>query len=143
MEAIRADQLQDLQSLDNEEQNERQLLQKRAAEKVEVFIQSPKGQEALSKAVSKLRDRNLSSDEAYSKAYKFFVDRMVKSEMESVANKFASQKQDMTAKLSRTENEIVEIEEQLKSLGVYSSFCVRFCLLVKMVGLDTLGHSLE
>ena len=34
------------------------------------------------------------------------------------ANKFASQKQDMTAKLSRTENEIVEIEEQLKSLGV-------------------------
>ena len=43
---------------------------------------------------------------------------MVKSEMESVANKFASQKQDMTAKLSRTENEIVEIEEQLKSLGV-------------------------
>lgn len=118
LEAIRADQLQDLQSLDNGEQKEHQLLQKRATEKVEIFIQSPKGQEALSKAVSKLRDRNLSSDEAYNKAYKFFVDRMVKTEMESVANKFASQKQDMTAKLTRTENEIMEIEEQLHNLGV-------------------------
>ena len=116
LQSILQDQDQDLQSLANEEAKELAVLQRQAQEKIEAHIQTPKGREALEKAINQLQSRGVSREEATSKAFYFYVNQMKKAEQEQLAKRFAAEKKEMTQRRAQTEKEIMEIEESLRMI---------------------------
>lgn len=116
LQSILRDQEQDLQSLANEEEKELSLLQRQAQEKIEAHIQTPKGRDALEKAIDRLLSRGASREDATNKAICFFVERVKKSEQEQLIKRFADEKQEITQRRAQTEKEIMEIEESLRMI---------------------------
>lgn len=116
LQQILQDQEQDLQSLANEEEKELGIIQRQAQEKIEAHIQTPKGREALEKAISKLQSRGATREDAMNKAFCFFVERMKKTEQEQLTKRFAAERQEMAQRRAQTEKEIMDIEESLRTI---------------------------
>lgn len=80
-------------------------------------MQTPKGQETYRQAVERLCSHNISQEEACSRAYQLFIEKMMKNELEALSTRINDAKQELSINLSSTDQELVNVEDQLRSYG--------------------------